>query len=167
MVDRNDERLLWKYIDNDTTAEEERFLQERLKTDRQLRHHLRYLQMLDTNLLEAETVPLPEVLKVQIVAKTKNLSRIQTHQVSGSDNKGMISFATFNLAILVFAILISVYNSGWVSSTPQLSILKYYNQIIETPMIRSFFVICIAILTLLFVDHFLKNRNYGKMTTPV
>jgi hypothetical protein len=167
MLKPNDQRLLWKYIDGLTTKDETRYLQDRLKADQQLRHHLRYLQMLDIHLLEGEKVHLPEALKTKILKGTENLSKAKAPQTLGFDKRGLISFAAFNLAVLVFGILIYVYNSGLFSNTSQLSIMRDFSLIIETPMIRSFFAVCIAGLGLLFLDLFLKNRSYGRMTTPV
>lgn len=167
MLERNDERLLWQYVDGHTTIEENSYLQRQLKMDPQLRQTLQNIQMLDANLMDDELVPLPELLKIRILKKTKELRKIPVEETSVFDNKGMISFAAFNLLILVAAIIIYVFNGGWFNSPPKLPMLTDFNQFINTPVTHSFFFVCIAILGLLFLDSFLKNRNYGKMTTPV
>jgi hypothetical protein len=167
MLERNDQRMLWKYVDGLVTAEEKKYVQERLRSDEQFSRDLRSMQILDANLLQGEIVRLPEALKVQILTKTEKVGRTQIIQTPGFDKKGLISFATFNLAILGLGILIAVFNAGWSSGTPQWSILTDFYEIIETPMIRSFFLVCTAVLGLLFLDHFLKNWGYGKTTTPV
>ena len=167
MLERNDQRLLWKSVDGFTTAEEERYLKERLKNDEQLRKELRYIQILDSNLFEIEKVAMPGALKEKILARTTKFSKIQILQTPGFYKRGMMSFAAFNLAILVLGLLIYTYYSGWSNINPQSSILSDFYRIIEMSLVRSLFLVCISVLGLLLVDHFLKNRNYGKTTTPV
>lgn len=165
MITREDERLLWKYIDGDLTKDEQIGLTIKLNSNEDLKNHLNKLKSLDQQLDSPQYYKISDAVKEKILQKT-----IYQHQhsltLANLSWKSLGSFAIFNTVVLVFGLIILYFNSSQLLGG-KTQLLNDLVQTFENPFFQPFFYSCIGILSLLFFDQYLKRRSHQRVTTPV
>lgn len=164
-MEREDERLLWKYLDGQLTGDEELDLFQRIQTNPEIKQHLAELKILDSNLRRTEVFPISDELKTQIFNKT-----IYKHAVSISltelNWKNLGSFAIFNILLLAVGTSVIYFNYQQFLTTNS-SLVSQIAEAFQNPLIQIFFLISIGVFSLFILDQILQKRTHQRATTPV
>ncbi|MCB0669644.1 MAG: hypothetical protein KDC80_27655 [Saprospiraceae bacterium] len=164
-MEREDERLLWKYLDGQLTGDEELDLFQRIQTNPEIKQHLAELKILDNNLHRTKVFRMSDELKTQILNKT-----IYKHTVSISGTelnwKNLGSFAIFNILLLAVGTSVIYFNYQQFLTTNS-SLISQIADAFQNPLIQIFFLISMGVFSLFILDQILLKRTHQRATTPV
>lgn len=167
MVQRDDERLIWKYIDGQASDQEISDLFYRFEKNATLRGYFDLVSQIDQNLEQSEPYKISENLKQKIIESTTTPVLTKKFLTGSMPLGGLRPFVVLHLVLLSIGIVIFMSNLDQFEFSSHLHILQSVVQISESPIVRLFLMLSIGFFALLIFDSYLKVRNQGKLTTPV
>lgn len=165
MIEREEERLIWQYLDGQLSREEEEELMLKAQVDPELRQYIDRLKDIENVLTPDYTYAMSDALKNQILSRT-----IYKHQRSLSladiNWRNLKSFIVFNVLILMAGLALTYFNYRQIIYT-QSSILEKMKEALQQPLSQTISLIFIGVLSLLALDQFFVKKVYQRTTTPV
>lgn len=168
MTDRDDELLIWKYLDGQASNEETDQLFKKSADDPAFKSYFDLLTQLEHNLNQPGMVMLSDTARQQILERTAEAGvpeKVITSSIPVF--RGLKSFALLNIVVLIAAIVFFFLNLGHFEFGTDLKIVEDFYRTVENPALQFFFMLSIAIFGLLIFDAYLKTRGHGRSTTPV
>lgn len=166
MVQRDDERLIWKYIDGQASDQEISDLFHRFEKDAALRGYFDFVSQIDLNLEKSEPYKLSENLKQKIIKSTSTYALSKQLPTYSMPLGGLRPFVLLNIVLLGIGIAIFMGNPDQFEFSTNLHVLQSV-QITESPVVRLLLLLSMGFFVLFIFDSYLKVRNQGKLTTPV
>lgn len=166
MVQRDDERLIWKYLDGQASDLEISDLFCRFEKNATLRGYFDLVSQIDQNLVQSEPYKLSENLKQKIIKSTSAHVVAKKSLTESMPLGGLKPFVILHLILLSTGIMIFLSNLDEFEFT-NLHVLQSVIQITESPIVRLLLLLSIGFFVLFIFDSYLKVRNQGKLTTPV
>ncbi len=167
MVQRDDERLVWKYIDGQASDQETSDLFHQVEKNATLRRYFDLVSQIDQNLEQSEPYKVSENLKQKIIESTSTPVLTKKILTDSMPLGGLRPFIVLHLVLLSIGIVIFMSNLDQFEFSNHLHILQSVVHISESPIVRLFLMLSIGFFVLLIFDSYLKVRNQGKLTTPV
>lgn len=167
MVQRDDERLIWKYIDGQASDQETSDLLSRFEKDATLRGYFDLVRQIDQKLEKSASYTLPENLKQKIIESTATSVVTKKSLTESMPLGGLKPFVVFHLILLSIGLVIFISNLDQFEFSTNLHVFQSVIRMTESPIVRLSLLLSIGFFVLFIFDSYLKVRNQGKLTTPV
>ena len=161
---KDDEILIWKYLDGLMSESEVLEFLNRNEVDLDLKNELDWDREVDKAILDQPVFKMTSSLRSRILQEmTKPGKKASSTSWFSS---GLKYFTLFNVLIFIAGMLLILFPFN-ASSQNQSEFWRTYLHLLNTPIVQTIFIIGIGFFGLLWFDQWLKKQNHGKLTTPV
>ena len=154
MINLEDQKRLWLLLDNKLTAEEEKDILNKLGTDTHLEAYFHKLKTLEHILKYQPKVKISESLKFQILHKINHQST--QNRLHPIHPKFLLGLILINITVLLVFLWLNPVEQGSNSPTWVLKL----NVFLQSQFVQIGTMICLGLLVLLGIDHWLKKYVY-------